>query len=98
MHGKTRGRAPAAKRRSKETTWTLTEAKAKFSSLVDKALKGEPQHVLRGGREEVVIVDAATYEHATRPKHSLVKLFSALRGVDIDLERPAGDAREVPKF
>lgn len=86
------------KRRSREATWTLTEAKAKFSSLVDRALKGEPQRVTRGGREEVVIVDAASYEQATRPKHSLVKLFSALRGVEIDLDRPSGDTREVPKF
>lgn len=98
MQTRNTGRAPAKKKRSEKPTWTLTEAKAKFSSLVDRALKGEPQRVVRGGREEVVIIDAATYEHVTRPKHSLVKLFSALRGVDIDLERPAGDTREAPKF
>jgi len=66
--------------------WTLTEAIAKFSSLADRALKGEPQRVPRSGREE------------TRPKRSLVKLFSALRGVELDLDRPRTDSREAPKF
>jgi prevent-host-death family protein len=84
------------KRKTKQ--WTLTEAKAKFSNLVDRALSGEPQHVLRNGREEVIVVDAATYNAASRPRRTLVELFSALRGVDIDLERDDDDSREVPTF
>ncbi len=83
---------------AKRSPWTLTEAKAKFSSLVDRALKGEPQRVVRNGREEVVVLDAATYKTITRPKHSLVKLFSALRGVELDFDRPRTDSRESPKF
>ncbi|HUZ49870.1 MAG TPA: type II toxin-antitoxin system Phd/YefM family antitoxin [Candidatus Dormibacteraeota bacterium] len=78
--------------------WTLTEAKAKFSALVDRAISGEPQRVLRNGREEVVVVDAATFDVLAKPKRSLVELFSALRGVDIDLERVEDDTREVPGF
>jgi prevent-host-death family protein len=68
-------------------SWTFTEAKAKFSSVVDRALNGEPQRVVRNGREEVIVVDAATFDAASRPKRSLIELFSALRGVDVDLER-----------
>ena len=78
--------------------WTLTEAKAKFSSLVDRALKGEPQRVVRNGREEVVVLDAASYERIARPKQSLTKLFSALRGSEIDLERPRSDRRKAPEL
>ncbi len=83
---------------AKHSPWTLTEAKAKFSSLVDRALKGEPQRVVRNGREEVVVLDAATYKTITRPKRSLVKLFSALRGADLDFDRPSTDSREAPTF
>jgi prevent-host-death family protein len=91
-------RVSSKKPHEKNEPWTLTEAKAKFSSVVDRALNGEPQRVLRSGREEVVVVDAATFEAASRPRRSLVELFSALRGVDIDLERSQDDSREVPSF
>jgi prevent-host-death family protein len=88
--------SPKRDRRSKP--WTLTEAKAKFSNLVDRALSGEPQRVLRNGREEVIVVDAATYDANARPKRSLIELFSALRGVELDLDRAEDDSREVPTF
>jgi len=78
--------------------WTLTEAKAKFSNIVDRALRGEPQHVLRNGREEVVILEATRYAASLKPQRSLVELFSALRGVDIDLTREEDDPREIPTF
>ncbi|MHB8141013.1 MAG: type II toxin-antitoxin system prevent-host-death family antitoxin [Vulcanimicrobiaceae bacterium] len=82
----------------KEVPWTLTEAKAKFSALVDDALCGKPQRVLRNGREEVVVVNASTFDALAKPKRSLIDLFSALRGVDIDLDRLEDDTREAPKF
>ena len=82
----------------KSASWNLTEAKAKFSALVDGAIRGEPQRVLRNGREEVVIVNASTFDALAKPKRSLIELFSALRGVDIDLARAAHDTREIPRF
>ena len=36
--------------------WTLAEAKAKFSEVVDRTLREGPQHVTRNGRPAVVIV------------------------------------------
>ena len=78
---------------------TLSEAKAKFSSIVDRALRGIPQRVVRNGREEVVIVKASSYDAAMRPKRSLIELFAPLRGVEIELERSSDeDTREVPSF
>ena len=38
--------------------WTLQDAKARFSALVDAALAGEPQEVTRRGRPAVVVVGA----------------------------------------
>lgn len=78
---------------------TLTEAKAKFSSIVEQALRGTPQRVVRNGREEVVIVKASTYDAALRPKRSLIELFAPLRGVEIEFEQASDDdMREVPSF
>lgn len=86
------------KRNPKNASWTLTEAKAKFSALVNEALLGEPQRVLRNGREEVVVVNASAFDALSKPKRSLIELFSALRGVSIDLDRNEQDSREIPKF
>ncbi|SDZ47583.1 prevent-host-death family protein [Jannaschia faecimaris] len=36
--------------------WTVQDAKAKFSAVVEAALAGEPQHVTRRGEPAVVIV------------------------------------------
>lgn len=78
---------------------TLTEAKAKFSSIVDRALRGVPQRVVRNGREEVVIVKASAYDAALRPRRSLVELFAPLRGTEIEFERASDeDSREIPSF
>ena len=36
--------------------WTLQDAKARFSAVVDAALAGEPQAVTRRGKPAVVVV------------------------------------------
>jgi len=43
-------------------TWQLQEAKAKFSQLVEKAMKGEPQLVTKHGEKAVVVLDYQEYE------------------------------------
>lgn len=87
-----------AKRRLHCGEWTLTAAKAQFSDVVQRALDGEPQRIVRNGREAVVLLAAADYEATLRPKTSLVELFSALRGSGIEIDRPKGDRREAPEF
>jgi antitoxin Phd len=49
-------------------TWSLAEAKAKFSEVVEKARTQGPQHVTRNGKEAVVVVDASEWERATGGK------------------------------
>lgn len=44
-------------------SWKLQDAKAKFSQLVDKALKEEPQYVTRHGRNAVVVISVEDYEN-----------------------------------
>ena len=45
-------------------TWSLAEAKAKFSEVVEKARTQGPQHVTRNGREAVVVVAADEWKRA----------------------------------
>lgn len=47
-------------------TYKLHEARSNFSSIVDRALAGEPQRVARHGKDVVVIASEADWK--ARPK------------------------------
>lgn len=57
-------------------TWQLQEAKARFSQLVEEAMKGQPQLVTRRGRKAVVVLDWETYARLTGTD---LNLWQALR-------------------
>ena len=63
--------------------WTLAEAKAKFSEVVERALREGPQHVTRNGRPAVVIVPEADWAAACGHKRSFhdVLFDPAVRGL-----------------
>ena len=92
---KNHGRPPAKSGSRAAHEWTLSDAKAHLSQVVQQALDGEVQRIVRGGRESVVMVSEERYRAATQPRRSLVDLFSALRGVDIDLSRENDTGREI---
>ena len=46
--------------------WRLQDAKAKFSALVDNALRGVPQHVTRRGKRAVVVLSESDFEALQR--------------------------------
>jgi prevent-host-death family protein len=48
-------------RPARRKTLSLQDAKARFSEVVDAAMRGEPQHVTRRGKPAVVIVDASEF-------------------------------------
>lgn len=52
------------------TIWKLQDAKAKFSKIVEDALKIGPQYVTRRGQRAVVIVSVDEYEHLISKKPS----------------------------
>ena len=43
-------------------TWTVAEAKAKFSEVVEKARVNGPQTITKNGRTAVVVVSAEEWE------------------------------------
>jgi prevent-host-death family protein len=58
-------------------TWTVAEAKAKFSEVIDKAEADGPQTITRNGRKTVMVVAADEWERKTRRKGNLADFFAA---------------------
>jgi len=80
-----------------DDTWSVAEAKAKFSEVIDRAQSDGPQIITRKGRKAVVIVSADEWERKTKRKGTLAEFFAAspLRGANLDLERIKDLPREI---
>ena len=78
-------------------TWTIAEAKAKFSEVIDKAQSDGPQTITRNGRTTAVIVAAEEWEKKTKRKGTLADFFAAspLRGSGLQIKRLGGRPRKV---
>ena len=77
--------------------WPLTEAKNKFSEVIDKAISQGPQVVTRRGKEVAVILSRDEYKRLRKTEVSIVDFFrsSPLVGVDLDLERDKTLPRDI---
>jgi prevent-host-death family protein len=77
--------------------WTVAEAKAKFSEVIDRATSDGPQTITRNGRNAVVIVSADEWERKSKRKGNLAEFFanSPLRGSKLRIKRFAGRVRKV---
>lgn len=58
-------------------TWTVAEAKAKFSEVIDRAQSTGPQVITRSGRKSVVVVAVDEWERKSRRVGNLAEFFSA---------------------
>jgi antitoxin Phd len=67
-------------------SWKLQDAKARFSELVDRALRDGPQVVTRHGEKAVVVVAYRDFTTAEPAEDFKSFLLSAPK-MDIDLER-----------
>ena len=78
-------------------TWTVAEAKAKFSELLERAQSEGPQKITKHGRTTAVIVAAEQWEKKSKRKGSLAEFFAAspLRGSGMKIERLRGGLRHV---
>lgn len=76
-------------------TWTLANAKARLSEVVDRAQTG-PQIITRHGRPNAVVVSADEWARKTARKGTLAEflLASPLRGADLELERVQDEPRD----
>jgi antitoxin Phd len=76
-------------------SWSLQDAKARFSELVNDCLAEGPQLVTRYGRNAVVVVPADEYERALGPRQSLAELFASAPRVELSVDRPIEAGRSV---
>lgn len=78
-------------------TWTVANAKARFSELIDKAKSEGPQTVTRNGKPAVVLVSVEEWEKKTARKGTLTEFFrnSPLYDSGIELERLDHPPRKV---
>jgi prevent-host-death family protein len=78
-------------------TWTVAEAKAKFSEVIERAQSGGPQTTTRNGRTAVVVVAAEEWERKTKRVGNLAEFFAAspLRGSGMRTKRLKDRPRKV---
>ena len=80
-------------------TWSVAEAKNRFSELIDQARRVGPQTITRHGKSAVVVVDAETWRQTTvqTPREGFVDflLASPLNGAQLETHRFAGELRDV---
>ncbi len=78
-------------------TWTVAEAKAKFSELVDRARVSGTQTITKDGHTAVVVVSAEEWERKTRRSGDLAEFFaeSPLWGSGLEVSRTKDGPREV---
>ena len=81
----------------KDNTWQLQEAKSKFSQLVEKAMRKEPQIVTKHGDKAVVVLSFDEYAKLTKPKKNLVKFLrdSPLAEISLDITRNKDTPRDI---
>jgi prevent-host-death family protein len=77
--------------------WTVAEAKAKLSEVIEHAQKQGPQTITRNGRRAVVVVDAEEWERKTKRSGNLAEFFAAspLRGSGVKIRRSKDRLRPI---
>jgi len=69
--------------------WTVAQAKAKFSEIIDRALSEGPQTITRNGRTAAVVVGAEEWQRKTQRVGNLAEFLatSPLRRSGLKLRR-----------
>jgi prevent-host-death family protein len=78
-------------------TWTVAEAKAKLSKVIEQAQSAGPQTITRNGHKTVVIISAEEWDRKTKRVGTLAEFFanSPLRGSGLKVKRPKEKLRST---
>ena len=78
-------------------TWTVAEAKAKLSQVIERAATKGPQTVTRNGRKAAIVVAPEEWERKTRRVGNLAEFFrdSPLHRSGLKVERRKDRPRKV---
>jgi prevent-host-death family protein len=78
-------------------TWTVAEAKAKFSEIIERAMSDGPQTITRNGHTAAVVVGAEEWQRKTMRVGNLAEFFaeSPLRESGLNIRRLKGRPRKI---
>lgn len=79
-------------------SWSVVDAKARLSEVIERARHRGPQTITRHGRSAVVVVDAELWERTRKRGQGNFADFlmaSPLRGSGLEVSRLKGGVREV---
>lgn len=79
------------------STWTVAQAKARFSEVIARAQSKGPQTITRNGRMAAVIVAPDEWERKTKRTGNLAEFLAAspLRGSGLRVKRKTDRVRKV---
>jgi prevent-host-death family protein len=77
--------------------WSVADAKARLSELVDHAISEGPQAITRRGQEVAIVVSAEEWHKKTSRVGSLAEFLAAspLRDSELRIERAKAHPREI---
>jgi prevent-host-death family protein len=77
--------------------WTVAEAKAKFSEIIERARSEGPQTITRHGRTAAIVVGAEEWQRKTARSGNLAEFFAAspLRGSNLKIRRLESPPRKI---
>jgi prevent-host-death family protein len=81
----------------RQGNWTVAEAKARFSELLERVRSSGPQTITRHGRTAAIVVSAEEWERKTQRTGNLADFFatSPLRDSGVKIARRRNRPRKV---
>jgi prevent-host-death family protein len=78
-------------------SWTVAQAKAKFSEIIERAMSEGPQTITRNGHKAAVVVGADEWQRKTKRVGNLAEFFaeSPLRDSGLKIRRIQQRPRKV---
>ncbi len=78
-------------------SWTVAEAKSKFSEMIERARSEGPQTITRNGRKAAVVVGAEEWQRKTKRTGNLAEFLAAspLRGSGLKVRRLKERSRKI---
>jgi prevent-host-death family protein len=76
--------------------WSIAQAKARFSTVVARAVSSGPQRITKNGRETAVVVSVAEWHRRTSRRGTLADFLdsSPLRDSGLEVDRVPNGVRE----
>jgi len=80
-----------------DQTWSVADAKARLSELLEHVINDGPQAITRGGEEIAVVVSIEEWQRKTKRSGSLAEFLAAspLRDSELEIDRLEIPVRDV---